>query len=143
MSARRKFCSGGGGPKKDPHKYKKGLPHAEKLAKNILLKYSYIFASEKVLRKCNPKRTKLHNKQTFWGVCSNVPLNIVRSNTISLIFIKMTIFTIFFLQNCSKIHSRTHQIAPFKKFFLRKHAPVPPSIQVASPRSAWHKALCK
>ena len=97
MSARRKFCSGGGGdPKKAPHKYKKGLPHAEKLAKNILLKYSYIFASEKVLKKCNPKRTKLHNKQTFWGVCSNVPLNIVRSNTISLIFIKMYIFTIFF-----------------------------------------------
>ena len=81
MSASRKFCSwgggGGGNPKKAPHKYKKGLPHAEKLAKNILLKYSYIFASEKVLRKCNPKRTKLHNKQTFWGVCSNVPLNIV------------------------------------------------------------------
>ena len=60
MSARRKFCSGGGGggdPKKAPHKYKRGLPHAEKLAKNILLKYSYIFASEKVLRKRNPKRT--------------------------------------------------------------------------------------
>ena len=74
MSARRKFCSGGGEPKKAPHKYEKGLPHAEKLAKNILLKYSYIFASEKVLRKCNPKRTKLHNKQTFWGVCSNNPI---------------------------------------------------------------------
>ena len=113
MSARKKFCSGGGNPKKAPHKYKKGLLHAEKLAKNILLKYSYIFASEKVLRKCNPKRTKLHNKQTFWGVCSNVPLHIVRSNTLSLIFIKMNIFTMFFLQNCSKIHSRTHQIAPF------------------------------
>ena len=67
MSARRKFCSGGN-PTKAPHKYKKGLPHAEKLAKNILLKYSYIFASENVLRKCNLKRTKLHNKQTFWGV---------------------------------------------------------------------------
>ena len=92
MSARRKFCSGVGDPKKAPHKYKKGLPHAEKLAKNTLLKYSYIFASEKVLRKCNPKRTKLHNKQTFWGVCFNVPLNIVRSNTISLIFIKMNNF---------------------------------------------------
>ena len=113
MSARKKFCSGGGDPKKAPHKYKKGLPHTEKLAKNMLLKYSYIFASEKVLRKCNPKRTKLHNKQTFWGVCSNVPLNIVRSSTISLIFIKMNIFTIFFLQNCRKIHSRTHQIALF------------------------------
>ena len=88
---------GGGNPKMAPHKYKKGLPHWEKLAKNILLKYSYIFASEKVLRKCNSKRTKLHNKQTFWGVCSNVPLNIVRSNTVSLIFIKMIYFyNIFF-----------------------------------------------
>ena len=134
MSARRKFCSGGNS-KMAPHKYKKGLPHAEKLAKNILLKYSYIFASEKVLRKCNPKRTKVHNKQTFWGVCSNVPLNIVRSNTVSLIFIKMNIFTIFFLQNCSKIHSRTHQIAQFKKKISREHAPKPPSIQVASPRT--------
>ena len=119
MTARRKFCSegGGGGSKKAPHKYKKGLPHAEKLAKrtqiNILLKYSYIFVSEKVFRKCNPKRTKLHNKQTFWAVCFNIPLNIVCSNTISLIFIKMNIFTIFFLQNCSRIHSRTQQIAPF------------------------------
>ena len=95
MSARRKFCSGGGNPKKAPHKYKKGLPHAEKLAKNILLKYSYIFASEKVLRKCNPKRTKLHNKQTFWGVCSNKYSAQQYSKTISLIFIKMNIFTIF------------------------------------------------
>ena len=50
MSARRKFCSGWGDPKKAPHKYKKGLPHAEKLAKNILLKYSYIFASENVIQ---------------------------------------------------------------------------------------------
>ena len=73
MSAHRKFCSeGGGNPKKAPHKYKKGLPHAEKSTKRpqiiILLKYSYKFASEKVFRKCNPKRTKLHNKQTFWAV---------------------------------------------------------------------------
>ena len=94
MNARRKFCWGG--PKKAPHKYKKGLPHAEKIAKNILLKYSYMFASEKVLRKCNPKRTNLHNKQTFWGVCSNILLNIVRSETKYLIFIKMNFFTIFF-----------------------------------------------
>ena len=108
MSARRKFCSGRGGTqeRKAPHKYKKGLPHTKKSAKrpqiNILLKYSYIFASEKVLRKCNPKRTKLHNKQTFWGVCSNIPLNIVRSNTISLIFIKMNNFTIFFYKIVAK-----------------------------------------
>ena len=65
MSARRKFCSGGGGgtQKRLPINTKKGLPHAEKLAKNILLKYSYKFASEKVLRKCDPKRTKLHNNR--------------------------------------------------------------------------------
>ena len=145
MSARRKFCLGGGGgnPKKAPHKYKKGLPHAEKLAKNILLKYSYIFASEKVLRKCNPKRTKLHNKQTFWGVCSNVPLNIVCSNTISLIFIKMNIFTIFFLQNCSKIALQKASNCTILKKFLEGAYHKPPSIQVASSRSAWHKALCK
>ena len=78
MGARRNFCSGeGGSPKKVPIKikYKKGLPTAEILAKrpqygekvskrpqiNILLKYSYIFATEKVLRKCTPTHTKLHN----------------------------------------------------------------------------------
>ena len=119
MSARRKFCSGGGGGirKKAPHKYKKGLPHAEKLAKNILLKYSYTFASEKVLRKCNPKRTNLHNKQTFRGVCSNVPLNIVRSNTISLIYIKMNIFTIFFYKIVAKYtpeHMKLHHLIFFR-----------------------------
>ena len=72
---------GGGNPKKAPHRNKKGLPYAEKLTKrpqiSILLKYSYIFASEKALRKCPPKRTKLRNKQTFWGVCFNIPLNII------------------------------------------------------------------
>ena len=92
MGARRKFCSGVESPKKAPHKYKKASiwRKSSKKAPNkysLLLKYSYIFASEKVLRKCTPKRTKLHNKQTFWGVCSNISLNIVRSNTISLIFI--------------------------------------------------------
>ena len=48
----------------------------------------------------------------------------------------MNIFTIFFLQ-------KAHQIAQFKKNFSREHTPEPTSIQVASPRSAWHKALCK
>ena len=126
MSARRKFCSGGGGnPKKAPHKYKKGLPHAQKLAKNILLKYSNVFASEKVLRKCNPKRTKLHNKQTFWGVCSNVPLNIVRSNTISLIYIKMNIFTIFFYKIVAKYTTERIQLHHFKFFFRGSMPPNP------------------
>ena len=66
MSASRKFCSGGGGELKErlPISTKKGLTHAEKLAKkpqyrkklakrtqiNILLKYSYIFASENVIQ---------------------------------------------------------------------------------------------
>ena len=68
MSARRKFCSGGGGgwgtQKRLPISTKKGLSHAENLAKkpqyreklakrpkiNILLKYSYIFASENVIQ---------------------------------------------------------------------------------------------
>ena len=127
MSACRKFCSGrGGDPKKAPHKYKKGLPHAEKLAKNILLKYSYIFASEKVLRKCNSKRTKLHNKQTFWGVCSNVPLNIVRINTISLIFIKMNIFTMLFYKIVAKYTPERIKMHHLKKIFSGEHAPETP-----------------
>ena len=67
MRARRKFCSGGGGwgtQKRLPISTKKGLPHAEKLAKkpqyrekltkrlqiSILIKYSYIFASENVIQ---------------------------------------------------------------------------------------------
>ena len=36
----------------------------------------------------------------------------------------MNIFSIFFLQNCSKIHSRTHQIAPFKK---KSRGSIPPN----------------
>ena len=129
MSARRKFVRGGRGrwnPKKAPHKYKKGLPHAEKLAKNILLKYSYIFASEKVLRKCNPKRTKLHNKQTFWGICSNVPLNIVRSKTISLIFIKNEYFyNIFFYKIVAKYTPERIKMQHFKKFSRGSMPPNP------------------
>ena len=152
MSAHRKFCSegggGGGNPKKDPHKYKKNLPHAEKSAKRpqiiILLKY-YIYLlqkkfSENVIQNA-PNYTI--NKHSGQYMLQYIPLNIVRSITISLIFIKMNIFTIFFLQNCSKIHSRTHQIAPFFKIFSGEHAPEPPSKRIALPRSAWHKALCK
>ena len=51
----------------------------------------------------------------------------------------MNIFT----ENFSKIHSRTHQIAPFFKIFSGEYAPEPPQQTSASPRSAWHKALCK
>ena len=38
----------------------------------------------------------------------------------------MNIFTIFFLQNFSKIFSKTHQIAPFLKIVSGEHAPEPP-----------------
>ena len=38
----------------------------------------------------------------------------------------MNIFTIIFLQNFSKIFSKTPQIAPFKKIFSGEHAPEPP-----------------
>ena len=38
----------------------------------------------------------------------------------------MNIFTKKKLQNFSKIFSKTHQIAPFLKFFSGEHAPEPP-----------------
>ena len=43
----------------------------------------------------------------------------------------MNIFTIIFLQNFSKLFSKTHQIAPFLKIFSEEHAPEPPSKRVA------------
>ena len=48
----------------------------------------------------------------------------------------MNIFTIIFLQNFSKILSKTHQIAPFLKIFSGEHAPEPPIKRVALPRAA-------
>ena len=55
----------------------------------------------------------------------------------------MNIFTNFFLQNFSKVFSKTHQIAQIKKIFSGEHAPEPPSKRVASPRAAWGFAPCK
>ena len=55
----------------------------------------------------------------------------------------MNIFTIFSLQNLSKIFSKTHQIAPFFKVFSGEHAPEPPGKRVALPRAAWREAPCK
>ena len=50
----------------------------------------------------------------------------------------MYIFTIIFLQNFSKIFSKTHQIAPFKKNFLCGPCPRTPLA------SAWRSfAPCK
>ena len=61
------------------------------------------------------------------GEYAAIPLNIVPSNTISITFVyKISIFAIFFLQNCSKIYSKTHQIAPFFKNFLRGACPRTP-----------------
>ena len=42
----------------------------------------------------------------------------------------MNIFTIFLLQNFSKIFSKTHQIAQFLKNFSGEHAYEPPSKRV-------------
>ena len=55
----------------------------------------------------------------------------------------MNIFTIIFLQNFSKIFSKTHQIAPFLKFSWGSIPPNPPSKRVALPRAAWRFAPCK
>ena len=51
----------------------------------------------------------------------------------------MNIFTIFFYKIVAKYTPERIK----KKIFSREHTPEPPSIQVALPRSAWHKALCK
>ena len=53
----------------------------------------------------------------------------------------MNIFTIIFLQNFSKIFSKTHQIAPFLKIFSGEHAPELPSKR--KPHVAWRFAPCK
>ena len=48
-----------------------------------------------------------------------IRLNIVRNKSISIIFLyKKSQFYNFLGQNCSKIYSKTHQIAPFKKLYL-------------------------
>ena len=47
----------------------------------------------------------------------------------------MNIFTIIFLQNFSKIFSKTHQIAPFLKIFSGEHAGRTPLA------SAWLRAM--
>ena len=39
----------------------------------------------------------------------------------------MNIFKLIFLQNFSKIFSKTHQIAPFLNIFSVEHAPEPPN----------------
>ena len=67
---------------------------------NVLITqiFKYIFLIENI-RKMYSKLTKLHKKQTFWGVSSNTHkyLNIVRSNRKSMFFIKkMNTFTYFF-----------------------------------------------
>ena len=55
------------------------------------------------------------------GEYAPLPLNIVYAVTHYLIFLQF-----FFLQNFSKIFSKTHQIASFLKIFSGEHAPEPP-----------------
>ena len=57
----------------------------------------------------------------------------------------MNIFTIFlFYKIVAQYTPERIKMHHLKKIFSREHALEPPSIQVAnSPRSAWHKALCK
>ena len=70
------------------------------------------------------------DKKSAWEVCSNTPKYSVHKKTLSVIFyIKMNIFTILFLQNFSKIFSKTHQIHHFLIIFSGEHTPDPPSMQ--------------
>ena len=62
------------------------------------------------------------------GKYAPIPLNIIRSNTLS---IKDKHFYNFVDKNCSKIYSKTHQIAPFKKNSRRGMPPNRPSKRVA------------
>ena len=63
--------------------------------------------------------------QTFWRLVSNVPLNIVRSHTISLIFIKMNIFTIFFYKIVAKYTPERIKLPHFTKFSRGSMPPNP------------------
>ena len=55
----------------------------------------------------------------------------------------MNIFTIFFLQNFSKIFSKTHQFHHFFKFSRGSMPPNPPSKRVVSPRAALRLFIYK
>ena len=70
--------------------------------------------SENVIQNA-PNYKQTNNKQTFWRVCSNVPLNIVRSNTISLIFIKMNILQYFFYKIVAKYTPERIKLHNLKK----------------------------
>ena len=77
----------------------------------------------------------LKNIQLFTGYAP-MPLNIVRSNTLSFIW---NILQIFFKQNFSKIFYKTHQIASFFKKISWGSMPPTPSNRVASPPVAWRE----
>ena len=77
-----------------------------------------------------------------------IPLNIMCAVIHHLLFLykKRIFLQLFFLQNFSKIFSKTHQIASFLKFSrgsMPPNPPNPPSKRVASPCAAWRFAPCK
>ena len=55
----------------------------------------------------------------------------------------MNILQYFFYKIVAKYTPERIKLHHLKKKFSREHTPELPSIQVASPRSTWHKALCK
>ena len=68
-------------------------------------------------RKCTPRRTKLHNKQTFSGVCSNTPKYSAQYYKIYNYINKMNIFTIFFWTKLQQsILQNTPNCSIFKNF---------------------------
>ena len=53
----------------------------------------------------------------------------------------MNILRFFESKKNMKICSKTHQITPFKKNFLGKHAPEPPSKRLATPCVAQYSVI--
>ena len=95
---------------------------------SILFKFIYIFLRESSRKICSKTHKVAQLTRHLHGEYAPIPLNIVCTIIHYLLFfyIKMNIFTILFLQNFSKIFSKTHQIAPFLKIFSGEHAPEPP-----------------
>ena len=58
-------------------------------------------------------------------------------------YIRNEYFYTFFLQNVSKIFSKTYQITSFLQIFSGEHAPNPPTKRVAPPHAAWRFAPTK
>ena len=55
----------------------------------------------------------------------------------------MVLLKFFNVKNLLQIYTKTHQIAPFLKFFSGGMPPNPPAKSMASPCAACHFATCK